>query len=117
MVQLTARYTGRGPNKARTTLNTNLATVLLEDTLTRAEANLVAAGELDSVRQQRRTFHNLMRDEAVAAVEHITGRRVRAYMSDIDPQQGIAAHTFVFDTQPESGIVTVAETDGQAAIE
>jgi uncharacterized protein YbcI len=69
IVQLLARYTGRGPTRARTTLNTNLATVLLEDALTKAEVHFVAAGEHDVVRRQRRTLHKLMREEAIGAVE------------------------------------------------
>ena len=103
MVRLMSRYTGRGPTKARTALNTNFATVILDDTLTKAETNLVAAGEIDSVLQQRRTFHRMMRDEAVAAVEQETGRKVRAYLSDLAPEAGVGAHVFVFEPHTETG--------------
>ncbi len=112
LVQITSRYTGRGPTKSRTSLNTNFAMVLLEGTLTKAEANLVAAGEVESVLLQRRTFHKLMREDAVAAVEEVTQRRVRSYMSDIDPEMGFATHVFIFDTRPETGRATIAGTEG-----
>jgi len=111
MVRLMSRYTGRGPTKARTTLNTNFATVVLDDTLTKAETNLVAAGEIESVLQQRRTFHRMMRDEAVAAVEQETGRKVRAFLSDISPEAGVGVHVFVFEPVAETGEAYYAEAD------
>jgi uncharacterized protein YbcI len=114
MVQLMSRYTGRGPTKARTTLNTNFATVVLEDALTKAETNLVAAGEIDSVLQQRRTFHRLMRDEAVAAIEQETGRKVRAYLSDIAPEAAIGAHVFVFEAAAQTSEAYYAEADADS---
>lgn len=114
MVQFMARYTGRGPTKARTTLNTNFATVVLDDTLTKAERNLVAAGEIESVVQQRRTFHRMMRVEVIAAVEQETGRRVRAYLSDIAPEAAVGAHVFIFEPVSETGEAYYAEADGPA---
>lgn len=114
MVQLMSRYTGRGPTRARTTLNTNFATVILDDTLTRAETNLVAAGEIESVVQQRRTFHRMMREEAIAAIEQVTGRHVRAYLSDIAPEAAVGAHVFVFEPVGETGQAYYAEADGPA---
>ena len=110
-VGLMSRYTGRGPTKARTTLNTNFALVVLEDTLTKGERSLVAAGESEAVRRQRDTFHRVMRDEVIAAVEEITRRRVRACLNDITPEDGIAVLVFLFDAVPEVGGVAVANAD------
>jgi uncharacterized protein YbcI len=117
LVKLISNYTGRGPTKARTTLNTNFATVLLEDTLTRGEQNLVGAGEHESVRRQRDIFHRLMRDDAIALVERATGRSVRAYLSDVAPDADVAMLAFIFDPLPETGEVSVAEAgdDGRGA--
>lgn len=118
MVRLMSRYTGRGPTKARTTLNTNFATVVLDDTLTKAETNLVAAGEIESVLHQRRTFHRMMRAEAVAAVEHETGRKVRAYLSDIAPEAAVGAHDFIFEPAQETGEAYYGEAlNSEAAAE
>lgn len=114
MVQFMSRYTGRGPTKSRTTLNTNLATVVLDDSLTKAEANLVAAGEIDSVVQQRRTFHRMMHAEVVAAIEEETGRQVRAYLTDIAPEVGVAVHVFIFEPRTETGEVYYAEVDSES---
>ena len=101
--------TGRGPTRARTTLNANFVLVVLEDTLTKAESNLVAAGETEAVMRQRRTFTTLMRQQAIDAVEETTGRTVRAFLSDIAPEVGIAAQLFLLDPRPETGRAVVAE--------
>ena len=111
MVHLMSQYVGRGPTRARTTLNPNFALVVLEDTLTKAEHNLVAAGELESVRGQRRTFHALMRDEAVSAVEEATGRHVRTFLSDFSAEAGISAQLFLFEPVEETPDMAVAEAE------
>lgn len=76
MVQLMARYTGRGPTRARTTVNSNIVAVVFEDTLTTAEKNLVAAGRADAVLETRRRFAALMRTDAVEIVARNAGREV-----------------------------------------
>lgn len=111
MVRLVSQYVGRGPTKARTSLNTNFVLVVLEDSLTKGEGNLVAAGEQESVRSQRRTFQSLMRDEATAAVEEATGRRVRAFLSDFSPEAGISAQLFLLEPIAETARVAVAEAE------
>lgn len=111
MVHLTSQYLGRGPTMARTTLNTNFALVVLEDSLTKAERNLVAAGELESVRGQRRTFQALMREEAIRAVEEATGRQVRTFLGDFSAEAGIAAELFLFEPSSDTGDATVEEAE------
>jgi uncharacterized protein YbcI len=110
MVRLLSRYTGRGPTKARTTLNSNIVVVAFEDTLTKGEQNLVAAGQQEAVLTMRRTFHQIMREEAGSKVQEILGRRVVACLSDIDPAANVAAMVFVLDTRTESGRTQVAES-------
>jgi uncharacterized protein YbcI len=109
MVRLMSRYTGRGPTKARTTVNTNVVVVVFEDALTKGERNLVAAGEADSVREMRRSFHALMRDEAIETVEALTGRSVMALLSDVDPKENVAAQLFVLERRPDTGVAETAE--------
>ena len=95
MVQLLHEYTGRGPTRARTTLDDDLIVCVLADTLTASERRLVSGGEERLVLEQRSTFQRLMRDDAVGAIEGITGRKVAAFMSNnhIDPD--VAVETFV----------------------
>jgi uncharacterized protein YbcI len=97
MVRLLARYVGRGPTQARTTLSHNLVVVTFGDTMTRAEQNLVAAGEAEAVASMRRVFQATMRDEAVQIIEEILGRTVSAYMADIDTAANVALVAFVLD--------------------
>lgn len=111
MVHLASRYVGRGPTRARTSLNAAYALVVLEDSLTKAEHNLVAAGELESVRGQRRTFQSLMRDEAIAAVEEATGRRVRAFLSDFSAEAGISAQLFLLESAGETQDMALGEAE------
>ncbi len=112
MVRLLADYVGRGPTKARTTLNTNLVVVTFGDTMTRAERNLVAAGEADAVLSMRRVFEATMRAEAVRGVEELLDRKVIAYMADIDTEANIAMMAFVLEARAESHAVEVAEAQG-----
>jgi uncharacterized protein YbcI len=81
MVQLYREYLGRGPDRARTSIRDNTVVVLMEDTLTKAERTLVSAGKDDTVMLTRLTLQGTMRNEVIAAIERLTGRKVVACMS------------------------------------
>jgi uncharacterized protein YbcI len=101
MVQLLHEYTGRGPTRARTTISEDLVVCLLADTLTKSERRLVDGGEEALVLEERSTFQRLMREEAIGAVERVSGRTVMAFMSNnhIDPD--LAVETFVLAPQAD----------------
>jgi uncharacterized protein YbcI len=90
-------YTGRGPTKAWTSIDGDLITVVLRDTLTKGERSLVADGRSDLVMKVRKAYQDTMRQEAIAGVQQLTGRTVIAFLSDnhIDPD--IAVESFVLD--------------------
>jgi uncharacterized protein YbcI len=111
LVQLALRHIGRGPTRARTSINTNFVLVVLDDVLTRAERSLLEAGERELIRRQRVVLAELMREEAIAIVQGATGRSVRALLSDIDPEPGVSALLFLLAPTAETGDVTVAEVD------
>ncbi len=94
-VQITRAYTGRGPTKARTYINDDLITVVMQDTLTRGELALVEGGAHDRVVGMRHEFQRMMGAELTAAVELETGRTVRAFMSANHVDPDIATETFV----------------------
>ena len=100
MVQLLHEYSGRGPTRARTTISNDLIVCLLADTLTKSERKLVDAGEERLVLEQRSAIQRLMRDQAITAVEGLSGRTVTAFMSNnhIDPD--LAVETFVLVPPP-----------------
>ena len=100
VVGLVREYTGRGPTQARTSISRDLVSVVMADTLTKAERRLVERGKTELVLQIRHEFQRTMRDDLVAAVETVTERKVIAFMSDnhIDPD--MAVESFVL--QPEA---------------
>src|SRR6188472_2968815 len=81
VVGLFAEHTGRGPTKARTTIDAELVVVLLHDSMTHAEESLVRAGRPVEVLQMRRTFQETMRPSLIEAVEGLTDRTVVSFMS------------------------------------
>ncbi|MDO9352178.1 MAG: Na-translocating system protein MpsC family protein [Solirubrobacteraceae bacterium] len=97
VVRTTAEYTGRGPTKARAYVNEPIVCVVLEDTLTKAEHSLVASGEAEIVITSRRAFQRTMREDLIAGVEAVMGRKVRAFLSDHDVLADIAVETFILE--------------------
>jgi uncharacterized protein YbcI len=91
VVRVTADYTGRGPTRARTTINGEWIFVTLSDILTKGERKLASTGRAQFVRDTRKAFQDAMRDEFVAEIGKLTGRRVTAFLSDnhIDPDVAI----------------------------
>jgi uncharacterized protein YbcI len=100
VVELMARYTGRGPTRSRTYINADAVTVFLQETLTRGEHTLIAAGHSDNVMQTRRLFQTAMREDLVAAVERLTEREVTAFMSDNSVEPDFAIEAFALKPLP-----------------
>lgn len=93
MVCILAEYTGRGPTRARTVINDDWVFITLEDALTKGERKLGEIGRADFVLESRKAFQKAMREDIIAMVQTLTGRRVLAFMSDnhIDPDVGLEA--------------------------
>ena len=97
VVHLFTEHTGRGPTRARTTIDGDLVVVILQDGLTKAERALVRAGHDDAVLRLRRAFQDTMSDELIAAVERLTQRTVQAFMSANHTEPDAAAEIFLLD--------------------
>ncbi len=97
MVGLLHRYTGRGPTRARTTIGEDIIVCVLGATLTKGEQSLVEDGKAEVVLHSRRAFQDIMQDEAISAVQELSGRRVVAFMSNnhIDPD--LAVEVFILE--------------------
>lgn len=104
VVQLMREYTGRGPTKARTYINEDLITVVLQDTLTMGERSLVRDGEGELVISTRKAFQRTMSSQMIAAVERHSGRNVMAFLSDnhIDPDVAVESFVLVPRSDPQS---------------
>jgi uncharacterized protein YbcI len=105
MVRLYKEQFGRGPTKVRTDwAGPDTIVSRLENTLTPAEQNLVRLGEYQRVRDIRMFFQYTTTSDFCEPVERLTGRRVRAFLSAIDPQaDGIAMETFLLYPEGEDG--------------
>lgn len=101
VVHLLNQYTGRGPTKARTHIHEDLVTVIMRDTLTKAEQTLVANDHRELVLSTRKTFQDTMGADLIAGVQAILGRDVIAFLSTnhIDPD--ISVETFILGPPPQ----------------
>jgi uncharacterized protein YbcI len=97
VVHVFTAYTGRGPTRARTTIDGDLVVVILQDGLTKAEHALVRAGKEDEVLRLRRVFQETMSDDLIVAVERLTQRTVQAFMSANHTDPDAAAEIFLLD--------------------
>jgi uncharacterized protein YbcI len=109
VVHVFAEHTGRGPTKARTTIDGATVVVILHDGMTKAERSLVEAGRHAEVLQLRRSFQETMRDDLVAVVERLTASRVNAFMSANHIAPDAAAEVFLLDSK----VAAASETPGE----
>lgn len=100
VVRVLARYTGRGPTKARTYRADDLVAVLLEETLTQGEQTLVEAGRGELARHSRLALQDAARQDLVAIVERLTERTVRAFLTatEVDPDLAV----LLFALEPDA---------------
>jgi uncharacterized protein YbcI len=104
-IRVLTEYTGRGPTRARTIINGDWVFVTIEDSLTKGERKLAEIGRTDFVMNSRRTFQAAMREELTREVEHLTGRKVLAFLSDnhLDPDLGLEAMLLEPDHRSSDG--------------
>lgn len=97
MVGLLHRYTGRGPTRARTTIGEDIIVCVMGATLTKGEQSLVGDGKAEVVLHGRRAFQDIMQDEAISAVQELSGRRVVAFMSNNHINPDLAVEVFILE--------------------
>jgi uncharacterized protein YbcI len=90
-----ADHLGRGPTKARSYLNDGIITCLLEDTLTRTERKLIAAGNQAAVLEVRKSVQEMMREPLSKAMEAQTGQEVKAVIAGTEIEPDISSQVFV----------------------
>jgi uncharacterized protein YbcI len=102
IVRLHAAHYGKGPTRARSYINGEVLFCLMQDTLTPAERTLVERGKGDAVHTMRRAFQDAMAGEFTALVEEHTGRRVRAFMSQVHLDPEVDVEIFVLEPSAEN---------------
>jgi uncharacterized protein YbcI len=95
--KLTADFIGRGSERSRAFITGDVVVCLLENGATRGEQNIAAAGRPDVVRLGRDILQRAMEDQLVAAVERLTGRKVRTFLSGSSTLGDSAAEVFVLE--------------------
>jgi uncharacterized protein YbcI len=98
VVHVFSDHTGRGPTRARTTIDGRTVVVVLQDTMTKAERSLVEAGRDAEVLRLRRNFQETMRGDLVAVVERLTASNVKVFMSANHIAPDTAAEIFLLDS-------------------
>jgi uncharacterized protein YbcI len=97
--KLIADFTGRGATRSRAFIHQDLVVCVLEDGATKAERNLVFAGKAELVRLQRDALQRAMGPQLVAAVEHLTGRTVRTFLSGTDEDGASSIEAFLLEPE------------------
>jgi uncharacterized protein YbcI len=98
--KLFADYAGRGARRSRAFIEHDLVVCLLEDGATSAERTLVAAGKSELVRLQRDALQRAIGPHLIAAVERLTHRNVRTFLSGTDADGGSSIEAFVLEPEP-----------------
>lgn len=97
LVRVHVDHAGRGPTTARTFLDEDIITTVLEDALTPAEKTLAGDGHTDTVERIRHKLQKAMREDMVRHVETITGRSVRVFLSANELDPDVAVETFLLE--------------------
>src|SRR3954449_7987556 len=97
MVRIHKEHWGKGPTKARTIYAEDIVLTRLDQIFTQAEVTLVRAGREEEVRNMRTAFQRELEAEFVGAVETLTGRKVRAFISDIHAGTNMGIELFVLE--------------------
>jgi uncharacterized protein YbcI len=98
-VRLLREYTGRGPTKARTTINHDSVMIVLGDILTKGERRLAESGRAQRVLDLRHDFQMVMKDDLTRAVETTLNRKVIAFMSDNHLDPDLSVEIFILEPQ------------------
>lgn len=110
IVRLYKAAFGRGPTHARARFaGADTLVVLLQDTLTVSERNLVALGEHERLRTHRLLLRKVVEDEIRAVVEEILERPTLSLITGLDTERDVAAEVVLLAPSPHA--------DGEAAPE
>ena len=95
MVALLKEFYGKGPTRAKSYFEDDLAVCVLRGGFSRVEQTLVDGGRGSAVIQQRMEFQELMRERFVGVIEDATGRQVIGFMSGNQQDPDIMCEVFV----------------------
>jgi uncharacterized protein YbcI len=114
IVAFMREHYGRGPIKAKTYVLDNLIVCVLCCGFNPIERTMMAEGEPDRVLDMRRDFQRLMKRRYSEMIEQLTGRNVRAVLSQAHVEPDLMIETFVMDG-PLPGFGALELVDGPPA--
>ncbi len=97
MTRLHHEHYGRGPNNVSTIVGHDHVISFLEDLYTPSERTLLEGGEVEAVRETRLAFQRVMETRFRAAIEEASGRKVRAFLSQVTFDPDISVEIFVLE--------------------
>jgi uncharacterized protein YbcI len=97
IVSFMREHYGRGPIKAKTYVLDNLIVCVLSDGFTAIERTMMRGGEPDRVLEMRRDFQRLMKERYTEMVEHLTGHKVLAFLSQAHVEPDLTIEVFLMD--------------------
>jgi uncharacterized protein YbcI len=103
LTHLHMKFYGRGPARAKTHFVDDLIVCVLWNGFTTVEETLLSRGETEAVETFRRTFQETMEEQFSEVVEKATGRKVRAYMSQVHVDPEVAIELFMLEPEGDSG--------------
>lgn len=97
VVRVTSESIGRGPQRARTYVSSDVVCVVLEGLLSKGEQRLVEVGATAAVLRLREAHFETMRADLTALVEDVCEQPVRACLSAATLEPDLVTVTFVLD--------------------
>lgn len=94
---------GRGADRIRTRIHHDSVYVTLEDCFTKVERKMIAEGAFAQVRETRMMFQDWMGPTFVQLVEQATGRKVRAFLSQVTHDPEISLEFFLLEPAAGDG--------------
>jgi uncharacterized protein YbcI len=103
IVALFKQRFGRGPTSCRTYLDADLVVLVMAGGYTPGEQTMFEAGKWHDVRRARMAWQDSMEVMFVEAIERLTQRTVRAFMSSNHQGPDITVELFVLNGEATSG--------------
>jgi len=97
ITKLQREHFGRGPDSVRTVIGYDHIITFLENSFMPVERTLLDAGEAEAVRETRLAFQRAMESRFKGVIEEVTGRRVRAFLSQVSLEPDISVEVFVLE--------------------
>lgn len=109
-VTMQKEFWGLGPLEAKSYMFDDLLLVVMRGGMTRAELTMIDFDQRELVREFRQSFEDEMTQNLTGKIEHLTGRKVLTYQSQVLFDPHIVTELFVFDRAAEGGSAEIVAT-------